>query len=129
MTETPEDDRDLERRFAAERAHDARMVPAFAQSFVRADRVAHRPLLRPVMALGAVAVMVIAAGLWRRAPMTVSEAGFVVVPGEMRVPTDFLLDMVSTTVRAGEVPSIGAVDWYPLVPDAGAGQNATSRRN
>jgi hypothetical protein len=75
--------------------------------------------------------VVLAAGVWRR---VVREDGtglsIVIVPGQMRVPTDFLLDLASnTTTRAGEIPTIGAIDWYPLVPQAEMPPNATSRRN
>jgi hypothetical protein len=44
----------------------------------------------------------------------------------MRVPTDYFLD-VATPVRAGELPSIGSVDWYPLVA-ADADPTTDSRR-
>ena len=124
-------DDDLRQRFAAERAHDAATVPPLARVLARRGSPSRRRLLQPALALGMVALLVVAAGVWRRAVHEDGErAGIVIVPGQLRVPTDFLLDLASnTTTRAGEVPSIGAIDWYPLVPQAERAPNPTSRRN
>jgi hypothetical protein len=107
-----EPDRDLERLFLEARAEDERRVPSFAQ-VVRARPVRTRsPRYRWALALAM--VVLVAAGVWRltaapNAPrMVISFA-----PGEMRVPTDYLLDMVPYP-RAGEIPRIGASDWFPL---------------
>jgi hypothetical protein len=78
-----------------------------------------------------VAILIVAAGVWRLSINESAErASFVLVPGQMRVPTDFLLDLATNaTTRAGEVPSIGAIDWYPLVPPPELAPNTTPRRN
>lgn len=121
----------LRQRFAAERAHDAATVPTLARVLAPRRAPSARRLLWPAFALGAVAIVIVAAGVWRR---TINENGerasFVLVPGQMRVPTDFLLDLATNaTTRAGVVPSIGAIDWYPLVPQSEMAPNTTPRRN
>jgi hypothetical protein len=106
-----EPDRDLEQLFLAARAEDQRGAPSFAKVLApRAIRM-RSPRLRLTLALG---VMVLAAvGVWRLA--TPDEPAMVVAftPGDMRVPTDYLLDM-ATYSRAGEIPHIGPADWFPL---------------
>ena len=131
---TPNDariDDELRQRFAAERAQDAAAVPLLARVLAPRRMPSRRRLLQPVATLGAVAIVVLAAGVWRRAIREDdARISIVLVPGQMRVPTDFLLDLASNTItRAGEVPSIGAIDWYPLVPQADMPPNTTSRRN
>ena len=139
MNTTPDDvparDDALRQHFAAERAREEPTVPAFAQVLTRVPAPQRTTILRgwlqPAVALGAAAIVVVAVGVWRpSARDDGTQATFVVVPGQLRVPTDFLLDIASNTaLRAGEVPSIGALDWYPLVPRADAAPNTTSRRN
>ena len=139
MKTTPDDvparDDDLRQLFAAERAREEPTVPAFARVLTRgaASRrtAVRRGWLQPAVAFGAAAIVVVAVAVWRpSARDDGAQAAFVVVPGQLRVPTDFLLDIASNTaLRAGEVPSIGALDWYPLVPRANAAPNTTSRRN
>lgn len=125
--ETAPDD-ELARRFAAERALDARSVPGFTHVLARGRAGRRHGMLRPAMALGVAAVVLVTGGIWRRAATGAADPAFVVVPGEMRVPTDFLLDIAGGTMRAGEVPSIGAIDWYPLADGPGTGP-ASTRRN
>jgi len=105
-------DRDLERLFLEARAEDEQRAPSFAQ-VARARPVRTRsPRYRWALALAMVAL--IAAGV-RRLTMTPNAQRVVIsfAPGEMRVPTDYLLDMVPYP-RAGEIPRIGASDWFPL---------------
>jgi hypothetical protein len=110
-------DHDLRERFLAERAADERDAPAFARMVAPRRVMTARRRQRARLAFGTVAALIIVVGLWRR-PARVPRRGtgmVTLVPGQMRVPTDFLLDIArNTSVRAGEVPSIGALDWYPL---------------
>ena len=139
MKTTPDDvparDDDLRQLFAAERAREEPTVPAFARVLTRVAatqrRAVRRGWLQPAVAFGAAAIVVVAVAVWRpSARDDGAHVTFIVVPGQLRVPTDFLLDIASNTaLRAGEVPSIGALDWYPLVPRANAAPNTTSRRN
>ncbi len=126
----PHLDDDLHRRFAAERAHDAVTTPPFARVLAPRRQALRRRWLQPSFALGALAIVILAAGLWRRSVREdETRTSIVIVPGQMRVPTDFLLDLArNTTTRAGEVPSIGAIDWYPLQPP-GDMAPTTTRRN
>lgn len=107
--ESSQDD-DLDQLFHEARAHDARKAPSFAGVLARSARPAKRRQLWPALAFGvAVAALVI----WRLTPVAPREPVFAFVPGEMRVPTDFLLDLANVP-RAGEIPQIGVADWYPL---------------
>jgi hypothetical protein len=126
MSHDHEHDSDLRERFAAERAHEASQVPALGR--VLAPRRSRRVLLRRAFALGTVALVFAAVFVWRRTETPLVEGPFAVVPGELRVPTDYFLE-IGGTVRAGEVPAIGAVDWYPLMPGESGRPDASSRRN
>ncbi len=102
-------DQDLERLFHEVRAADRQRAPSFPS--VLAGRPSRRP--RPVLwpALATSVALVVALAFWR---LTIpSEAPFVLRAGDLRVPTDYLLDIVSVP-RAGEIPRIGIVDWFPL---------------
>lgn len=114
MSPESSQDHDLERLFQAARARDARHAPSFAGVLARSVKPAHRRQLWPALAFGvAVAALVI----WRLTPVAQREPVFAFVAGEMRVPTDFLLDLANVP-RAGEIPQIGVADWYPLLPSA-----------
>jgi hypothetical protein len=126
MTHDHEHDSDLRERFAAQRAHEASQVPALGR--ILAPRRSPRAVLGPAFALGTLALVFAAVLVWRRTDAPVMEGPFAVVPGELRVPTDYFLE-IGGTVRAGEVPAIGAVDWYPLMPGASGRPDASSRRN
>jgi hypothetical protein len=64
----------------------------------------------------ATSAALVAVAVWR---LTATPAAlFDIRPGDLRVPTDYLLDFVSVTPRAGDVPTIGVVDWFPLEPSA-----------
>ena len=114
MSAGPSQDHDLEQLFQQARAHDARNAPSFAGVLARSTRPTRRQQLWPALAFGvAVAALVI----WRLTPVASREPVFALVPGDMRLPTDFLLDLASFP-RAGEIPRIGVADWYPLPPSA-----------
>jgi hypothetical protein len=102
-------DRDLERVFQELRAADKPLTPSFLKVLGGRPSRGPRPLLWP--ALMTSAALVAAVVVWRLTPQP--PAPFVLRPGELRVPTDYLLDIVSIP-RAGEIPSIGVVDWFPL---------------
>ncbi len=113
MSIESERERDLEQQFLAERAEDARHAPPFANVLTRPSVASPRHRLLPAMALGTAVLAAVA--LWQFRPST--DAAFALTPGEMRVPTDYLLDLASFP-RAGEVPRIGVVNWFPLEPSA-----------
>lgn len=107
------DDRDLRALFRAEKAQDERSVPAFAN--VLARRRASRRHLAPLRLAAALGAVILIAVLLAR--LTKPQPLFAFTPGDMRVPTDYLLDL-ALTQRAGEIPRIGTVDWYPLTASA-----------
>lgn len=105
------DDRDLRDLFQAQRSSDASRAGSFARTL--APRTRQRPLPRAWLALAAAAVLVASIGMWR---LTLEpEPAFVFRTGELRVPTDYLLELASFP-RAGAIPPIGVVDWFPLEP-------------
>ena len=111
MSDRP--DRDLEALFQAERAQDQRSAPVFASVLARRRPVARRPVL--ALRLAALATVLLLAVLIAR--LTKPEPLFAITPGDLRVPTDYLLDL-ALSQRAGEIPRIGTVDWFPLTPSA-----------
>jgi hypothetical protein len=106
------DDRGLEALFQAERSHDERSAPSFAKVLAERRAVARRPLT-PLRLAAALAAVVLLAVLLTR--LTKPEPLFAFTPGDLRVPTDYLLDLAQSQ-RAGEIPRIGTVDWFPLTP-------------
>ncbi|HJU72175.1 MAG TPA: hypothetical protein VJ717_00405 [Gemmatimonadaceae bacterium] len=116
-------DRDLEQFFGDLRAADARSAPAFAR-VVNGRRIARkRGVMWPALATGAALIALIS--VWRLTSDTGSP--FTIAPGQLRVPTDYLLDLASYP-RAGDIPNIGAVDWFPLTGSDDRLQEAGSRR-
>lgn len=106
---------DLERRFAEVRAAEERSVPPFAR--VIAKRPAGAPVSWSRVALAAVVVIALSVGTWR----LVSRPNAPVVaftPGDMRMPTDFLLETLNYP-RAGEIPQIGTSDLLPSLTGDG----------
>lgn len=115
---TMEPDHDLEHLFRDARVTDERAVPAFAK-VIAPRAVAPRAVRLRVAALTAAAMVFAALLWWWRAAPNEKDLVIAFTPGEMRVPTDYLLDMATFT-RAGEIPRIGAAEWFPLpLPDAG----------
>ncbi len=106
--------RDLEALFQAERTQDERSAPGFAQVLAGRRTVARRPVA-PVRLAAALAAVVLLAVLLTR--LTKPDPLFAITPGDLRVPTDYLLD-IALSQRAGEIPRIGTVDWFPLAPSA-----------
>lgn len=138
---SPPDEAPLRAAFAAMREHEAARAPSFERVVSgRATRGAGAPRrsrgwLTPAMALGAVAVVAVALATWRNrtpdrssttatAPSAAPALAF--VPGSLRVPTDYFLDL-ATAPTTDEVPSIGDIDWYPLVPADDRGTPASTR--
>lgn len=107
-------DRDLRELFQTERAHDAESAPDFAR-VVAGRHAAPRRRIAPLRLAAALAAVVIVAVLMSR--LTKPRPLFAITPGELRVPTDYLLDL-ALLPRAGEIPRIGTVDWFPLTPSA-----------
>lgn len=102
-------DRDLKALFHAERAQDERSAPGFANVLAGRRVVARR--VAPLRLAAALAAVVLLAVLVTR--LTKTEPLFAITPGDLRVPTDYLLD-IALSQRAGEIPRIGTVDWFPL---------------
>jgi hypothetical protein len=103
-------DRDLKALFEAERAQDERSAPGFV-NVLAARRVAARGAVTPFRLAAALGAVVLLAMLLTR--LTKPEPLFAFTPGDLRVPTDYLLD-IALSQRAGEIPRIGTVDWFPL---------------
>lgn len=119
------DDRDLARRFLEARAEDERHAPSFASML--APRRAPLRRLRPRIAMALAAVVALAAaGVWRLVTLETPATIMAFTPGDMRVPTDYLLDLADYS-QAGAIPRIGAADWYP-VPLATDASPDTRRR-
>jgi hypothetical protein len=107
-------DRDLEQRFSAARAADERLVPSFP--CVLAARRQRAPVLTIRVAITAAIVAAVAVASWRL--MTPNEPIIAFSAGDMRVPTDVLLETLSYP-RAGDIPHIGTSDLLtPLADDA-----------
>jgi len=134
MTAQDDFERELAARFATEREQEGRNAPPLGRVLA-----ARSPLRRsrwgvPALALGGALLLTVflrgnggepVAGVGR------DPAPFALVPGELRVPTDFLLE-ATHLVHANQLPAIGQVDWYPLVPgqsDAPDPTTNSTRRN
>ncbi|MEW5917731.1 MAG: hypothetical protein AB1762_15115 [Gemmatimonadota bacterium] len=102
-------DRDLARHFQEERVRDERRAPSFASVLAGSSPRPHRTVRWPVFATSVALVALVA--VWR---LTSAPAvPFELRAGDLRVPTDYLLDF-ATFPRAGDIPPIGSVDWFPL---------------
>jgi hypothetical protein len=127
---------DLRQRFAELRQHDAKHAATFARVVAGRQTPRTRRALVPAMALGMAVVLAIGVGGWWRARTTTptTDGGddltqdFALVSGTMRAPTDYFLDL-ATTVRADEIPTIGSVDWYPLMRAPVDPTDGSRRRN
>src|SRR5688500_16141695 len=97
MSKPEPSDEELRELFQGDRARDLEWVPSFERT-VAARRASGRPALRlpALIALGA--VLVAGAVFWRRADRSdePSLALIQFVPGDLRTPTDFLLDVPGT---------------------------------
>lgn len=128
MTPIEPDDDSLLRQFAEWREADMARTPAFARVEAGRPRVRVRTWQRPALAFASVALVVVAVVRWRAPSAEVASTQIAFTAGSLRVPTDFLLDQVAS-VRAGQVPTIGSVDWYPLLVDDAPTTTAPRRRN
>ena len=103
-------DHDLESQFQQLRLDDAARTPSFERVLSRRAPVRRRPWV-PVLALGAAAMAVVAVLATRGRPHSAA-APFTIAVGDLRMPTDFLLDVQS-------VPSIGwSDDWFPSLSES-----------
>ena len=116
-------DRDLERLFRDARTEEERHAPSFTT--VLRPRSTTPRSARLQVALAFAVLVVIAVGVWRLAAPNAPRVVIAFTAGEMRVPTDYLLDM-ATYPRAGEIPRIGPSEWFPL-PLAGDASPDTRR--
>ena len=102
-----ESEQDLKDQFQRMRAEDAAWAPSFDRVMLRrrARRRSWAPLLALATATAVVALVLVA----RHRPRSV-EPPFTIAVGDLRMPTDFLLDIQS-------VPSIGrSDDWFANLP-------------
>lgn len=106
---------DLERRFAEARAAEERGVPSFGR--VVAKRPSPAPVSWSRVVLAAAVLMFVAAGTWRLAAKPNAPV-VAFTPGDMRVPTDFLLETLSYP-RAGDIPRIGTSELVPSLTSDG----------
>ena len=104
-------DRDLEQRFSAARAADEQYAPSFAR--VVAGRRASARVSSLRVAIAAAVAVVAVVGTWRLVTPNVPATTIIFTPGDMRTPTDFLLETMSY-LRAGDIPRIGTSDLLPL---------------
>jgi hypothetical protein len=102
-------DDDLERLFQAERAADARRVSSFTSVLAGNQARVQRRSVWPVFAAGTALAILFAILRITSSPA----APFELRAGDLRVPTDYLLEF-ATYPRAGDIPAIGSVDWFPL---------------
>ena len=128
MTRLEPDDTSLTRRFAEWRASEDARTPAFERVAAGRSRARGRSWRRPVLAFAALALVAVSIARWRAPSAEIASPQIAFTAGSLRVPTDFLLDQAAS-VRAGQVPNIGSVDWYPLLVDDAPTTTAPRRRN
>ena len=101
-------DQDLKDQFHRLRAADAAWIPSFDRIRSRQRPIRRRPWV-PILVLGAAAA-VVATVVVARNGLRPAAAPFTFAVGDLRMPTDFLLDVQS-------VPSVGrSDDWFPNLP-------------
>lgn len=114
---TRDEDR-LKTLFQQARRRDRLAAPGFERLLARSPRP-RRATSRLLLATAAITAL--ALGIWRIAGSRAPRAPFEFGLGDLRVPTDVLLDLTPRS-PAGAIPRIGVVDWSPLdleVPGGG----------
>lgn len=113
MSDQSHDDEELRRLFRQERERQSARVPSFERVMARTPAVRRRPWA-PWLVLGAAMAAVGVVMVARGRPQRGAEPAFTFVAGDLRMPTDFLLDIAGAeTLRT--VPSIGRTDdWFPV---------------
>ena len=125
------DDRDLRGLFRVARERDRARAPAF-ERVLAGPTPARRPMglrLRPLLAVGA--ALALAVGAWWGVHSARRSRGlFQFRAGELRTPTDFLLDLASTEYLR-TIPRIGRVEGLDLLapPPAPKGAGDTANRS
>ncbi len=114
---TPYDEERLEHLFQEARRHDRESAPGFEPLLARPRK--RRPAARRLV-LTAAGIAALALGIWRVAGPRAQPMPFDFGLGELRVPTDFLLDATPSS-PAGAIPRIGMVDWSLLELELPAG--------
>ena len=125
---TQYDDEALSQKFAAERAQDEARTPLFERVVRGRSCTPARRWTQAAFAVCAFALLAVAFARMRAPATTRSTPLIAFTPGELRVPTDFLLDQAAS-LRVDAMPSIGAVDWSPLPNDNAPSNTVTHRRN
>ena len=128
MTRFDGDDQRLAERFAAWRNAEEGRAPRMDRMLAPKRRPAVRPWRVAALAFGTVALAALVILTSRATTPDVSPDEFAVSAMSLRGPTDFLLDQAAGP-RAGAIPAIGSVDWYPLASHTGSLTNAPRRRN
>lgn len=128
MTRFDGDDERLAERFGAWRAAEKGRVPRMDRMLAHERRPAGRAWRGAALAFGTVALASLVIMTSRTPAPDVSPGEFAVSAMLLRGPTDFLLDQAAG-LRAGAIPEIGSVDWYPLASPAASRTDAPRRRN
>ena len=108
-----DDDRVLVDAFRGLREREEARVPSFERVLGR--RPGRTPVLRWAPALLVAAMLLLTVGLWRGLGREAEVAvPFQLQVGQLRTPTDFLLDLTGSEL-AGAVPTFGRIDdWFGL---------------
>lgn len=123
---TRDEDR-LKTLFQQARRRDRLAAPGFERLLARSPRP-RRATSRLLLATAAITAL--ALGIWWMAGQAVTRAPFEFGLGDLRVPTDFLLDLTPSSA-AGAIPRIGVADWSPLeleLPAGGGGPDDDAGR-
>jgi hypothetical protein len=125
----PDDDRPLVDGFRALRERERGRVPSFERVLGR--QPSRPPVRRWAPALLVAAMFMLALGVWRERGQGAEETvAFRIEAGQLRTPTDFLLDLAGPEL-AGGVPSFGRIDdWFglPALDEHDAGTPDESER-
>jgi hypothetical protein len=121
-----DDDRPLVDAFQALRERELGRVPPFERVLGR--QPSRRPARRWAPALPVAAILVLAVGVWQERDGEVeATVAFRINPGQLRTPTDFLLDLAGPDLVAG-VPTFGRIDDWFALPAADTGHADESER-
>jgi hypothetical protein len=126
---TEPNDRDLRDVFAGARERDRARAPRFERVLAGRPRSRRTAGLRLGPLVVAAAAAALSLGVWWGAQSRGRPSGpFQFRPGELRTPTDFLLDLTSTEyLRA--IPRIGRVDGLDLMTPPAEGSRDTADRS
>lgn len=108
------DDRDLRERFGAERERDRARVPAFARVVAGRARPPVRSRWVPALVVATMVVVAVGGVVQLRRSGGRATPGFALRAGDLRTPTDFLLDLASPTLELGMPRLADPTEWFDL---------------